>query len=62
MQFLEATLKTRRFNSCYINESKNGNWSVRELERNIKTLMYERTLSNQIKVQNENQNDLQKKS
>ena len=33
---------------------------MRELERNIKTLMYERTLSNQIKVQNKNQNDLQK--
>ena len=33
---------------------------MRELERNIKTLMYERTLSNQIKVQNEKQNDLQK--
>jgi predicted nuclease of restriction endonuclease-like (RecB) superfamily len=53
-------LDSKEKREYYINESKNGNWSVRELERNIKTLMYERTLSNQIKVQNENQNDLQK--
>ena len=53
-------LDSKEKREYYINESKNGNWSVRELERNIKTLMYERTLSNQIKVQNESQNGLQK--
>ncbi len=41
-------LDSEQKRNYYINESKNGNWSVRELERNIKTMMYERTLSNQI--------------
>ncbi|WP_191015947.1 PDDEXK nuclease domain-containing protein [Treponema zioleckii] len=33
----------------YINEAKQGSWSVRELERNIKTDMFHRVLQNQIK-------------
>lgn len=32
----------------YINEAKYGNWSVRELARNIKTQMFERIVQNQI--------------
>ncbi len=32
----------------YINEAKQGSWSVRELERNIKTDMFHRVLQNQI--------------
>lgn len=44
----------------YINEAKNGNWSVRELERNIKTDMYHRLLKNQYpenKISTSNRNE-----
>ena len=34
----------------YINEAKQGSWSVRELERNIKTDMFHRVLQNQIET------------
>lgn len=41
----------------YIEESKNGAWSVRELERNIKTQYFQRILSNQhIEIKKENKN------
>lgn len=36
----------------YINEAKQGNWSVRELERNIKTDMYHRVVKNQLPMEN----------
>ncbi|MCQ2974128.1 MAG: PDDEXK nuclease domain-containing protein [Bacteroidales bacterium] len=41
-------LDTEAERNYYINESKQGNWSVRELERNIKTDMFHRVLQNQI--------------
>lgn len=44
-------LNTEAERNYYINESSQGSWSVRELERNIKTDMFHRVLQNQI-VQN----------
>lgn len=41
-------LDTENERNYYINESKKGNWSVRELERNIKTDMFHRVVQNQI--------------
>lgn len=41
-------LDTEKERNYYIEEAKSGNWSVRELERNIKTNMYHRVLKNQI--------------
>ena len=41
-------LGTEAERNYYIQESKQGSWSVRELERNIKTDMFHRVLQNQI--------------
>lgn len=41
-------LSTEEERNYYIEESKGGNWSVRELERNIKTDMFHRVMKNQI--------------
>ncbi len=41
-------LNSEEKRNYYINESKKGNWSVRQLERNIKTQMFERVVKNQI--------------
>ncbi len=41
-------LETERERNYYIEESKRGNWSVRELERNIRTGMFHRVVQNQI--------------
>lgn len=40
-------LDTEDERNYYIEESKSGNWSVRELERNIKTDMFHRVVRNQ---------------
>lgn len=40
-------LDTEAERNYYIEESKSGNWSVRELERNIKTDMFHRVVKNQ---------------
>ena len=40
-------LDTEKERNYYIEESKRGNWSVRELERNIKTDMFHRVVQNQ---------------
>lgn len=44
-------LDTEQERNYYIRESKQGNWSVRELERNIKTDMFHRVLNNQLSAQ-----------
>ena len=41
-------LNTEKERNYYIEESKAGNWSVRELERNIRTDMFHRVVKNQI--------------
>ena len=41
-------LDTEKERNYYIEQSKKGAWSVRQLERNIKTDMYHRVLQNQI--------------
>lgn len=41
-------LSTEEERNYYIEESKSGNWSVRELERNIKTDMFHRVVKNQL--------------
>lgn len=41
-------LPTEKERNYYINETRTGNWSVRELERNIKTNMFRRVLKNQL--------------
>ena len=41
-------LDTENERNYYIQESKQGNWSVRELERNIKTDMFHRVVKNQL--------------
>lgn len=41
-------LETEKERNYYIEESKRGNWSVRELERNIKTDMFHRIIQNQV--------------
>lgn len=41
-------LDTENERNYYIEQSKNGNWSVRELERNIKTDMFHRVVENQL--------------
>lgn len=41
-------LNTKDKKYYYINESKQNNWSIRELERNIKTEMYHRIVKNQL--------------
>lgn len=41
-------LDTEKERNYYINEASGGNWSVRELERNIRTDMYHRVVQNQI--------------
>lgn len=41
-------LDTEAERNYYIEESKSGNWSVRELERNIKTDMFHRVVKNQL--------------
>lgn len=41
-------LDSEKERNYYIKESKAGNWSVRQLERNIKTDMFHRVLSNQL--------------
>ena len=41
-------LDTEAERNFYIEESKTGNWSVRELERNIRTDMFHRVVQNQI--------------
>lgn len=41
-------LDTEQERNYYIQEAKQGNWSVRELERNIKTDMFHRIVKNQL--------------
>lgn len=41
-------LETEKERHYYIEEAKNGEWSVRELERNIRTDMFHRIVKNQI--------------
>ena len=41
-------LDSEKEREYYINESKQGEWSVRELERNIRTDMFHRIVGNQI--------------
>lgn len=41
-------LDTEQERNYYIQEAKQGNWSVRELERNIKTDMFHRVVKNQL--------------
>lgn len=54
-------LETEAERNYYINESRQGGWSVRELERNIKTDMFHRILQNQI-LENENQIEVSEKT
>lgn len=49
-------LNSEKERNFYINEAKNGNWSVRELERNIKTDMFHRMLNQQSINLSENKN------
>lgn len=48
-------LDTEKERNYYIEQSKKGAWSVRQLERNIKTDMYHRVLQNQIESNDNNE-------
>ena len=54
-------LDTEKERNYYINEASQGSWSVRELERNIRTDMFHRVLQNQIEGNNP-QNSVSKKT
>lgn len=49
-------LNTKEERDFYIKEAKHGNWSVRELERNIKTDMFHRIVNKQSKTLSDNKN------
>ncbi len=49
-------LNTKEERDFYIKEAKYGNWSVRELERNIKTDMFHRIVNKQSKTVADNKN------
>ena len=49
-------LNTKEERDFYIKEAKYGNWSVRELERNIKTNMFYRIVNKQSKTISDNKN------
>jgi len=50
-------LPSREEREYYIDHSKTGNWSVRELERNIRTDMFHRIVGNQIPKKEKSGND-----
>lgn len=50
-------LPTKDEREYYIDHSKTGNWSVRELERNIRTDMFHRIVGNQIPKKDKGSND-----
>ena len=49
-------LDSEKEREYYINESKQGEWSVRELERNIRTDMFHRIVGNQIEADSAQKN------
>ncbi len=52
-------LNTERERQYYIENCRNGNWSVRELERNIRTGMFHRVVKNQLTSSGERNNVLE---
>lgn len=50
-------LPTDEERSYYIDHSKSGNWSVRELQRNIRTDMFHRVVGNQLPNKNKEKNE-----